>query len=181
MHGHLPHAGPPAPRSDIPYGRFRGNAYSLIWAARERGARSNARIIACAGENEFRRRRGIDAPRKRLDSFFVRTWGLLVGVLFFSVSTCPSCASKPTNPSKYPERHAGCDVQIFPEEPSYPTDNIGPVHATCDESVSDTECLRELSDQACKLGADTIWGVDDTPSRQGGKKRFSGRAVHRKD
>ncbi len=91
-----------------------------------------------------------------------------------------ACASEPKTPSKYPARQPGCEVQIFPEQPSYQTDNIGPVQASCDESISDAECLRELKDQACKLGADTIWGVNDTPTMTANKKRFSGRAAHQK-
>lgn len=91
-----------------------------------------------------------------------------------------ACASEPNTPSKYPARQLGCEIQVFPEEPSYQTDNIGPVRANCDESVSDTECLRELKDQACKLGADTVWGVGDTPTRQNGRKIFSGRSAHQK-
>lgn len=69
---------------------------------------------------------------------------------------------------------------MFEEEPSYATDNIGPVQARCDESVSDADCLRELKDQACKLGADTVWGVSDTPTLEGGKKKLSGRAAHQR-
>ena len=91
-----------------------------------------------------------------------------------------ACASEPKAPSKYPARQPGCEIQTFPEEPSYQTDNIGPVQASCDESISDAECLRELKDQACKLGADTVWGVNDPPTREAGKKRYSGRAAHQK-
>jgi hypothetical protein len=69
---------------------------------------------------------------------------------------------------------------MFPEEPSYQTDNIGPVRASCDESVTDADCVRELQDQACKLGADTVWGVGDNPTTQAGKKKLSGRAAHQK-
>jgi hypothetical protein len=81
---------------------------------------------------------------------------------------------------KYPPREPGCEVQIFAEAPSYPTDNIGPVSATCDESVSDADCGRTLKDQACKIGADTVWGVSDNPTKQLGKKKFFGRAAHTK-
>ena len=81
---------------------------------------------------------------------------------------------------RHPKREAGCEVKVFPEAPSYPTENIGPVQASCDETISDSECLRTLKDQGCKLGADTLWGVDDQPTMQAGKKRFSGRAAHQK-
>ncbi len=99
---------------------------------------------------------------------------------FVSCCALLACASEPKTPSKYPARQPGCEVQIFPEEPGYQTENIGPVQASCDASLSDEECLRELKDQACKLGADTVWGVNDPPRLEAGKKRYSGRAAHQK-
>lgn len=100
-------------------------------------------------------------------------------LLSLSLVTLAACASEPKTPSTYAARQPGCEIQLFPEEPSYPTDNIGPVEARCDESISDAECLRELKDQACKLGADTVWGVNDPPLMEAGKKKFYGRAAHR--
>jgi hypothetical protein len=70
-------------------------------------------------------------------------------------------------------------VKIFAEMPPIPTDNIGPVEARCDESVSDTDCRRTLMDQACKIGADVIWGVEE-PAHRNGKKVYDGRAAHTK-
>lgn len=69
-------------------------------------------------------------------------------------------------------------MKVYPEAPSEQTDNIGPVSASCDETVSDDDCLRTLKDQACKLGADIVWGVEPNPTVEGGKKKFSGRAAH---
>ncbi|MFO0735254.1 MAG: hypothetical protein U0270_05215 [Labilithrix sp.] len=83
-------------------------------------------------------------------------------------------------PSKYPPRPPGCEVRIFPDRPSYSTDNIGPVSASCDETISDQDCLRTMQDEACKLGADTVWGVSDKPEMKLGKKRFYGRSAHQK-
>lgn len=85
--------------------------------------------------------------------------------------------SAPAKESAYPPRPAGCDVKIYPEAPQGNTDNIGPVSAKCDESVSDADCLRTLQDEACKLGADVLWGVEP-PEKRDGKKRFFGRAAH---
>lgn len=101
---------------------------------------------------------------------------LLVGL----VTLVTGCPSAPEKPAKYPPREPNCEVQVFPEAPTYSTDNIGPVSASCDESVSDADCLRTLKDQACKLGADTVWGVSDNPTKQPGRKRFFGRAAHQK-
>jgi hypothetical protein len=100
----------------------------------------------------------------------------LGGALLLLVSAC----SSPPKEGKYPARQPGCEVQVFPENPPYQTDNIGPVQATCDESVSDADCMRTLKDEACKIGADTIWGVSDNPTKEYGKKKFFGRAAHQK-
>jgi hypothetical protein len=83
-------------------------------------------------------------------------------------------------PAKYPPREPGCEIRTFPDAPSYATDNIGPVRSSCDESISDSDCLRTLKDEACKLGADTVWGMNETPTIDLGKKKFSGRAAHQK-
>jgi len=81
---------------------------------------------------------------------------------------------------RYATRKEGCDVTVFPENPSMPTDNIGPVQSTCSEDTKNEDCLRTLKDEACKLGADVVWGVSDVPSNVLGKKRFAGRAAHTK-
>ncbi len=82
--------------------------------------------------------------------------------------------------SKYPSRSAGCDVQIFQQTPTVKTENIGPVSSSCDDqsATSKDDCLRELKDQACKLGADVIWGVEPEPEHVDGKWKYRGRAVH---
>ncbi len=69
-------------------------------------------------------------------------------------------------------------MQIFREAPTIQTDNIGAVSAICGNDVSDDDCLRELKDQACKLGGDVLWGVPPAPTMQAGKKKLSGRAAH---
>lgn len=105
-------------------------------------------------------------------------WAALAWVWISSTAVI-SCASSPPPPSKYPPRQPGCEIQIFADSPSYQTDNIGPVQARCDESISDDECVRTLKDEACKLGADTIWGVNE-PTKEAGKKKYFGRAAHQK-
>ena len=98
-------------------------------------------------------------------------------VVVVALVSCFAC-SPPAKETQYPAREPGCEIKIFTEIPPMPTDNIGPVMATCDEGVSDGECMRTLKDQACKLGADLIWGVDDVPSKNPGKKKVAGRAAH---
>jgi len=83
--------------------------------------------------------------------------------------------------SKWPARAVGCDVKIFHENPTMPVDNIGTVQSVCDQDrISEQDCLRELKDQACKLGADVIWEVPFQPSYEYGKQLWSGRAGHTK-
>lgn len=62
-----------------------------------------------------------------------------------------------------------------------PTENIGPVSATCGADTKDDDCLRTLKDETCKLGGDVVWGVEDAPSMSLGKKKLSGRAAHTKN
>ena len=84
--------------------------------------------------------------------------------------------------TKYPARPEGCEIKVFADTPSIPTDNIGPVTATCDPDVADRLCLRTLQDEACRLGADVVWGVDPAAPQVGAsaKKRIAGRAAHTK-
>jgi hypothetical protein len=74
-------------------------------------------------------------------------------------------------------RSAGCDVKVFADAPSTPTENIGPVSATCAQETSDADCMRTLKDQVCELGGDVVWGVAP-PVAAGNKKVLSGRASH---
>jgi hypothetical protein len=80
--------------------------------------------------------------------------------------------------SRFPSRPEGCAVRLFHETPDVPTTNIGPVRAHCGLDVADTDCLRTLEDQVCKLGGDVVWGVADKPSVDGDKNFWQGRAAH---
>jgi len=83
--------------------------------------------------------------------------------------------------SKYPPLPAGCDVKLFHETPTMATDNIGRVEAHCDsDRVSEEDCIRDLKDQACKLGANVIWEVPFKPNVEDNKQYWSGRAAHTK-
>ena len=97
--------------------------------------------------------------------------------LIVFVTACVSCGVSAES-AKYPPRPEGCEVKIFADTPSVPTDNIGPITASCDSDVSDALCTRTLQDEACKLGADVVWGVADTAPVRNGKKRLAGRAAH---
>lgn len=99
--------------------------------------------------------------------------------LVFGLSLVAACGGGA--PSKFPARPAGCEVAVIRDGvPPYPTENIGPVSATCAEVVSKEDCLRELQDQVCKLGGDVVWQVPDKPKEENEKIFWSGRAAKRK-
>ena len=100
-------------------------------------------------------------------------------VLVASAATAFGCGA-PEKEGRYPKRPEGCDVKVFPESPTMPTDNIGTVDAICGDDISNDACLQTLKDQVCKLGGDVVWGVSDVPSVSLGKKKLSGRAAHTK-
>ena len=97
---------------------------------------------------------------------------------FAAFAPCIACGGAP---SKFPARPEGCEVKTFSDAPRIQTENIGTVSSACDESVPDESCLRQLKDEACKLGGDVVWGVPDKPKLENGKKRYSGRAAHTAD
>jgi hypothetical protein len=82
--------------------------------------------------------------------------------------------------AKHPPLPAGCPVQIFENVPPMATENIGTARARCAADVSRDDCIRELKDQACKLGANVIWGADFAPRVIDEKNEWSGRAAHTK-
>jgi hypothetical protein len=94
------------------------------------------------------------------------------------VATAAACGGAPD--ARFPPRPDGCDVMVMGPAPGFPTENIGPVRAWCDLALSDTECVRALQDQVCKLGGDVVWGVDEKPTEKEGRKHMSGRAAKRK-
>lgn len=92
-----------------------------------------------------------------------------------------SCGGASTSAdARYPPRPEGCDVRMFHDVPTIPTDNIGPVRARCAPDVPEADCVRTLQDEVCKLGGDVAWGVPEKPEVEGGKNVWSARAAHTK-
>jgi hypothetical protein len=91
-----------------------------------------------------------------------------------------ACGGGGGGDARYPGRPAGCEVTLYRDVPTTPTDNIGPVHASCDESISAEECERTLKDVVCKMGGDVVWGVDGPARKDDGKNHYNGRAAHTK-
>jgi len=81
--------------------------------------------------------------------------------------------------ARFPGRPDGCEVKVYPQTPETKVENIGPVSAHCGEDVAESDCLRTLKDQVCKLGGDVVWGVGD-PEHRDGKAHYYGRAAHTK-
>ena len=92
-------------------------------------------------------------------------------------SVASACGGGGAGDARYPRRAEGCDVTVFHGMPDGPTDNIGPVQATCAEEVAEADCVRTLKDAVCKLGGDVVWGVDE-PKKYADKLMWSGRAAH---
>jgi len=108
----------------------------------------------------------------------VRVPYVLLGVCFVLAAACDP-APNPKGAS-YPAREVGCEVKVFNDAPSGNTDNIGPVSAKCTADISKDDCMRTLKDQACKVGADILWGVNEQAEQKDGKTYFYGRAAHSK-
>jgi glycyl-tRNA synthetase alpha chain len=108
----------------------------------------------------------------------VKAAATAVALLAFFAFATTACGEK--KPSKYPAREDGCAIEVFHEIPTGKTENLGEVRASCEESVSEQDCLRTLKDEACRLGADVVWGVADKPVRNGMRLEWHGRAAHTK-
>ena len=118
--------------------------------------------------------------RKLLDEVCVRggdiVWGLGENAVTSMKMKGHAAHSASAN---FGPRAKGCEVLVRADAPVEPTENIGPVSATCGEETSDVDCTRQLQDEACRLGADVVWGVG-VPIARGSKKTMSGRAAHTK-
>ena len=74
------------------------------------------------------------------------------------------CGGKPKTESRYPARPEGCDVKMFHGKiAGIRYDDIGRVDALCGTDIPVSECLKELRNQTCKLGA--TWSTTCPTSR----------------
>ena len=76
-----------------------------------------------------------------------------------------ACAAPHPNPTRGIPRAAGCDVAVVREGvPEHPTRLQGQIVARCTNGMADeAHCLRQLQDEACRLGAVVIWDVRSQP------------------
>ena len=62
-------------------------------------------------------------------------------------------------------RAARCEIEVVREGiPSRPTNLQGNIVARCThDAANETQCMRQLQDEACRLGAVVIWDVRSQP------------------
>ena len=109
------------------------------------------------------------------------TWLLLgTGALVTTVLVIGACGGGAKTDPRYPPRPAGCDVKVFRGKVAGITyDDIGHVDAICGTDLGPEECLKELRDQACKLGGDIVYDVPDEPNKPSPDKiKYTGRVAH---
>jgi len=76
--------------------------------------------------------------------------------LLIAVAGAVGCAASGGD-ARYPVREPGCPVRSFPEGPSMPVDELGPVIVDC--ATSGGACERQLLDAVCRRGGDVAWGL----------------------
>lgn len=126
--------------------------------------------VDCAGTNRCGRKLADEVCKRGGDV----VWGL-------GGNTSPSNVKRGraahTSHTNWGPRAEGCAIAVSAEAPSTPSENIGPVSASCSADDSDDACMRVLRDETCKIGGDLLWGVG-APTVRGTRKHFTGRAAH---
>lgn len=91
-----------------------------------------------------------------------------------------SCGSPKKTDPRYPPRPVGCRVMIFrgPVASTVSYDNVGKADVICGELVADSDCLRGLMDEACKLGGDIVYDVFAPSKPAPDKVKYEGRVAH---
>lgn len=97
----------------------------------------------------------------------------MVAATLATVST-GACVSGPkatdapaASPTKYPRRRPGCDLTLYhtPVPGVSAWDDLGVAEAACHISGSNTECMRLLKAEACRMGGDILYNVPRQPYR----------------
>lgn len=110
------------------------------------------------------------APRR--SPAFAPTLGLGLGL---------ACASIPTTAPRYSPRPSNCDLAVFHTPvPGVPLwDDLGIAEAACHISGPETECLRALKAEACRMGGDIIYNLPRKPFRpQDQTMLYRGQVAH---
>ena len=93
----------------------------------------------------------------------MRTTPLLVLCAVFAAA---SCADPP--PPKLPAKAKGCEVTVYrgavPD--GMKVTPLGEVVTDCGKNDADSDCIRALQDEVCKLGGDVVYEVPSAPEPQ---------------
>jgi hypothetical protein len=60
---------------------------------------------------------------------------------------------------RQPPSSDGCKVEVYPSKPPYPYEDLAEDRAGC--VFSRNQCIERLRDDACLVGADTVYGFDE--------------------
>jgi len=76
------------------------------------------------------------------------------------------CESAP--PPKMPTRAAGCEVTVYRGAVPHGTKvtRLSEVVASCGKNDADSDCIRALQDEVCKLGGDVVYEVPAEPKEE---------------
>jgi hypothetical protein len=91
---------------------------------------------------------------------------LAVGTLtLFAACGSPQHGTGGSSSNRAAPRPAGCEIEVVREGvPSRPTNLQGEAVARCThDAANETQCMRQLQDEACRLGAVVIWNVRTQP------------------
>jgi hypothetical protein len=97
----------------------------------------------------------------------LRPFGGRVGAAAWALAVvfAAGCSHPGGGDARYPARPPGCAVRRYPEKPTIPVDDLGPVRVECASSGS--SCERQLLDAVCALGGDVAWGMADNALSSG--------------
>jgi hypothetical protein len=80
-------------------------------------------------------------------------------VTFAAVCACAMSSVTPIGPA-YPPRPDDCKVRVFPSTtPSYTWEDVATTQVKC--PMNRTLCIRQLEKNACRSGADTVYGFHE--------------------
>jgi len=90
----------------------------------------------------------------------------LAGALLAVMAACVSSEVTPTGPAA-PSRVDDCTVEVFvATRPTYPAIDIAAARVECHKLGGRHKCMTELRREACRAGADTIYGVVETAGHE---------------
>jgi hypothetical protein len=90
----------------------------------------------------------------------MRAAGLVVVALAAAGGACTGSEVVRVGP-KRPSRPADCEVAVYFSPPPFPVTDVATARAQCHVLSGRDECIAELRRDACRLGADTMYGIEE--------------------